>query len=185
MILYINACVRKESRTRILAEHLLDKLDGEVEEVRLEDIDFPKVNETYLNIRDELINREAYDHPMFKLANQFKKADIIVIAAPYWDLSFPASLKQYLEVINVSGLTFKYSDEGYPIGLCQAKKLYYVMTAGGNYLPEEYGYGYVKDMAESFYGIKDFRLIKVTGLDIIGNDAESLLKKGLEEIDNL
>mgnify|MGYP002626349194 CR=1 FL=1 len=39
-ILYVNACVRKESRTRILAEKLLMKLDDPYEEVRLENIEF-------------------------------------------------------------------------------------------------------------------------------------------------
>ena len=34
-ILFINACVRKESRTKRLADHLLSLLDGEIEEVRL------------------------------------------------------------------------------------------------------------------------------------------------------
>ena len=38
---------------------------------------------------------------------------VIVIAAPYWDLSFPAVLKTYLEQINVLGVTFDYSDDGH------------------------------------------------------------------------
>ena len=33
MILFINACVRKESRTRRLADHLLDKLGLDVDEI--------------------------------------------------------------------------------------------------------------------------------------------------------
>ena len=35
-ILFINACIRPESRTLILAKHLLSKLDGKVEEVPLQ-----------------------------------------------------------------------------------------------------------------------------------------------------
>ena len=34
---------------------------------------------------------------MFDLAGQFAGADTIVIAAPFWDLSFPAALKQYMQ----------------------------------------------------------------------------------------
>ena len=41
---------------------------------------------------------------MFDLASQFQQADEIVIAAPYWDLSFPAILKLYLENIYVTGV---------------------------------------------------------------------------------
>ena len=42
---------------------------------------------------------------MFDLARQFARAEIIVMAAPYWDLSFQAALKQYLEQVNVVGIT--------------------------------------------------------------------------------
>ena len=41
MILFINACVRKESRTKQLADYLISRLNDRVEEVRLEDISFP------------------------------------------------------------------------------------------------------------------------------------------------
>ena len=174
-ILYINACVRQESRTKILAEDLLDKLGKPYEEVKLSDITFPVVNENYLNHRDELIEKGETDHPMFALAGQFAKAETIVIAAPFWDLSFPAMLKQYLEIINVVGITFKYSEEGVPIGLCAADRLYYVSTAGGHYVPEEYGFGYVKALAQGYYGIADVQKIEAVGLDIIGADVDAIL----------
>lgn len=112
---------------------------------------------------------------MFTLARQFAEADTIVIAAPYWDLSFPAMLKVYFEHINVVGITFRYSPEGFPIPLCKAKKLCYVMTAGGSYVPEEFGFGYVKALATAFYGIGDCELIKAVGLDIEGADVEGIM----------
>ena len=102
-ILYINACVRKESRTRKLAEKLLLKLDEPFEEICLENVAFPVVNEDFLSKRDRLISQGEYQDPLFELARQFSNAAAIVIAAPFWDLSFPASLKQYLEQINVTG----------------------------------------------------------------------------------
>ena len=113
---------------------------------------------------------------MFELARQFAVADTILIAAPFWDLSFPAVLKQYFEQINVLGITFRYTPEGIPEGLCRAKSLTYITTAGGNIMPEEYGFGYVRALAQNFYGIHDVRLIKATGLDIIGADVESIIK---------
>ena len=167
MILFINACVRKESRTRELADLVLNDLQGEVEEIRLENIDFVKTDEAFLKNRDNLIAAGEFGHESFALARQFAAADTIVIAAPYWDLSFPASLKQYIEHINVIGITFEYTPEGIPRGLCKADKIYYVMTAGGNFAPEEYGYGYIKALAQNYYGIKETELIKRTGLDII------------------
>lgn len=174
-ILYINASVRKESRTEKLAQKLLARLDMPYEEIRLEDISFPAVNGDFLMKRDLLLSRGDFQDPMFGPARQFAEAQAIVIAAPYWDLSFPAMLKQYLEQVNVVGITFKYSEEGVPIGLCRADKLFYVTTAGGYYVPEEFGFGYVKALAQNYYGIQDVRKIEAVGLDIIGADVNTIM----------
>ena len=182
MILFINACVRKESRTKELADYVLSKREEPYEEVLLSAIDFPLVDEDFLNRRDRLIAHRAFDDPLFDLARQFAKADEIVIAAPFWDLSFPAALKQYLEQVNVVGITFSYTSEGVPVGLCKAKSLTYITTAGGDYFPEEYGAGYVRALAQNFYGIPEFNLIKATGLDIDGADIESIIDSTKESI---
>ena len=195
MILFVNACARGESRTKRIAEALLQSLTagaagctdnagatGEVEEVRLCELDFPKTTEALLARRDRSIAAGDYSDSYFDLAKQFARAETIVIAAPYWDLSFPAVLKQYIEHINVLGITFEYTPEGFPRGLCKAKKLYYVMTAGGSYVPEEFGFGYIKTLAESFYGIKDVECIKAVGLDILGADSEKIVQNCIKGI---
>ena len=183
MILYINACVREESRTKRLADCLLSKMGGEATELNLGRIVFPEVNEAFLQKRDRLIAAGDFGNPLFDLARQFAEADRILIAAPYWDLSFPAALKQYFEQINVSGITFKYTPDGYPAGLCKAEKLYYVMTAGGMYVPEEFGFGYIKALAANFYGIKDIRLVKAVGLDIDGADVEGIMQESMRAVE--
>ena len=167
MVLFINACVRKQSRTRKLADSVLSRLEGEVKEIRLHEMTFPTVDEAFLQNRDRLIDCGEFANPLFDMARQFAWADQIVIAAPFWDLSFPAVLKQYFEQINVIGITFRYTPEGVPQGLCKATKLYYVTTAGGTFVPEEFGFGYVKALAQSFYGIRDVELIKTIGLDMV------------------
>lgn len=123
--------------------------------------------------------------PLFDLANQFSKAEIIVTAAPYWDLSFPAALKQYLEQINVVGISFRYTEEGIPVGLCNARQLFFVTTAGGEYVPEEYGFGYIKALAQNYYGIQDVRLIHAAGLDIIGADVDGILRAAEQAISDV
>lgn len=105
-----------------------------------------------------------------------------MIAAPFWDLSFPAALKQYLEQVNVVGIAFRYSPEGVPISLCSAKKLWYVTTAGGFFIPEEFGFGYVKSLAQNYYGIQDVELVQTGGLDIDGADVESIMRKAMDKL---
>ena len=184
-ILFINACVRKESRTKRLADHLLSRLNGSVEEVVLSLHSFPVADQRFLTQRDTLVNQGAFDAPCFALARQFAKADVVVVAAPYWDLSFPAVLKQYFEQINVAGITFTYSSMGVPVSLCRAGTLYYVTTAGGPILSDSYGFGYVKSLSENFYHIPDVHMIKAEGLDILGADVEIILRRVEEEIDQM
>lgn len=187
MILFIDACVRDDSRTRRLSEEVLKKITGEkpedVKRVVLKDIDFAVTDQDYLRARDEHLSKGEFDSEMFLLARDFAAADCIVIAAPYWDLSFPAALKHYIEQINVVGITFEYTKEGFPRGLCKADRLYYVMTAGGNYIPEAYGFGYIEELARSFYGIENVKLIKASGLDINGADTEGIMRQAILDIE--
>lgn len=183
MILFVNACVREKSRTEALSRHLLSKLSGIVQEVKLTDLSFPKADGAFIQKRDALLFKGEYGDELFAAARDFAAADEIVIAAPYWDLSFPAALKQYFEQINVIGITFDYSESGAPVGLCRAKKLYYVTTSGGPILSEEFGYGYVKALANGFYGIPETALFKAEGLDIAGADEAAILNEATARID--
>ena len=182
MTLFINACVRKQSRTKRLAEHLLSAGNESYVELDLNAIEFPIVDEDFLIMRDRLILNEDFNNPVFDLARQFAEAEDIVIAAPFWDLSFPAALKQYIEQINVTGITFSYTPEGVPFGLCKARKLTYITTVGGNYFPEEFGAGYIEALSQNFYGIPEFELIKATGLDIEGADVDEIINTAKKEI---
>ena len=168
-----------------MAEELRGRLDLPCEELCLVDYPFPVVNEEYLRKRDRHISAGDFDHPMFALARRFSEADTIVIAAPYWDLSFPAMLKQYLELINVVGITFKYSAEGTPVGLCRARRLFYVTTAGGYYAPDTFGFGYVKALAQNYYGIQNVQKIEVVGLDIDGADVNAIMGAAIEALSEM
>ena len=182
-ILYINACVRKDSRTNELAQYALSKLQGNIEEINLNLEKIAPLYKERLDLRDELIKNKDYNHSLFKYAKQFANADIILISAPYWDLSFPAILKTYIENINVNGITFSYSEKGYPVGLCKAKKLIYVTTAGGPIISDDFGFGYIKSLAENFYGIKYIDYIKAEGLDIFNANVQEILEKSKNNID--
>ncbi len=188
MILYIDACVRRESRTRRLADRLVRRLAAEREEdcvrVSLDGMLFDEMNEDFLEYRDRMA-REGAAVPALEWARQFASADAVVIAAPYWDLSFPAVLKQYLEQVNVCGVTFRYTPEGFPESLCRAKELWYVTTAGGPILSDEPGFGYVRALAAGFYQIPRIEQIRAEGLDIVGADVEAILHAAEEQIDRL
>ncbi|MBO5154571.1 MAG: NAD(P)H-dependent oxidoreductase [Eubacterium sp.] len=173
-ILFINACVRRQSRTERLARCVLEQLDGDILERKLEREHLQPLDGSLLEKRDRLLSEGTISDEMFRYAREFAGADIIVIGAPYWDMNFPALLKLYLEQIMVCGITFQYSDEGIPKGLCHAKKLIYVTTAGGP-VYFNFGFEYVKTLAEQFFGIRENLFFKAENLDIAGNDVKQIM----------
>lgn len=181
-ILYINACVRDESRTKRLAEAVIEKLGGEVKEVNLYSLNLSPLTVEAMAKRDKASYSGDFSDSRFDLAKQFANADTIVIAAPYWDLSFPAVLKTYIENITVSGLTFRYSENGVPVGLCNAQKLVYVTTSGGYIGEYDFGFSYVKSLSEALYGIKNVECIVAEGLDIEPQKAEEILSETIRKV---
>lgn len=181
MILYINSCVRNESRTDRIARALLEKLGGEYEELKLDELKLVPLSKAALEKRTEMVGKGDYSSPMFRYAKQFAGADKIVISAPFWDLSFPAALKIYIENIYVTGIVSRYGTDGKPIGLCKAEKLYYVTTAGGPYVPD-YSFDYIKDLAIRCFGMKEAVLIKAEMLDVDGFSAEEIVNRAIERL---
>ncbi|MDD6739156.1 MAG: NAD(P)H-dependent oxidoreductase [Coriobacteriaceae bacterium] len=188
-ILFVNSCLNQESsRTQRLADAVLDKMleeaaaageQAQVEELSLVDAGIEGLDEETLAFRSERSAAKDFTHELFAPARQFREADEIVIAAPYWDLSFPAMLKAYIEQLCVNGLTFSYSEEGIPVGHCLAKRLTYVTTAGGYLGAYNMGFDYVAAVCKLYFGIEESRCISAEGLDIWGNDAEAILASAI------
>ena len=188
-ILFVNSCLNQESsRTQRLADAVLDKMleeaaaageQAQVEELSLVDAGIEGLDEETLAFRSERSAAKDFTHELFAPARQFREADEVVIAAPYWDLSFPAMLKSYIEQLCVNGLTFSYSEEGIPVGHCLAKRLTYVTTAGGYLGAYNMGFDYVAAVCKLYFGIEESRCISAEGLDIWGNDAEAILASAI------
>lgn len=126
-IFYIDATMREGSRTRRIASALIEELGKryEIVTVRLDGADFPAVNGRILQDRDNGIVPEEYAG----MARQLADADRIVIAAPFWDMSFPAALKVFFENMSLFHITFDSNDhECY--GLCRCEKVLYITTRG-------------------------------------------------------
>ena len=174
-ILFINACVRENSRTLKLAKDILSRMSGEIIEVNLNKENLTPLNRELLEKRECLVRCKSLDDPMLFYARQFANADEIVIAAPFWDLSFPAILKIYIEQITVAGIAFEYIS-GTPCGLCKAKSLTYVTTSGGPIIAD-FGYEYIKTLAKSFFGISQTKAYRAMNLDVNMISAEDVLTK--------
>lgn len=183
-ILYVDCCIRgEESRTKELAECLVEGLknqpDIDLWTVRLTECNLKPLDAGDVELRNGLIAAGRLQDPFFDLTRQFALADVIIIAAPFWDFSFPSLLRVYLERMCVSGMTFHYNEKGETVGDCRASRLVYVTTRGGYTGVMPTGYpdlagAYMRALC-AMLGIERFDSLSAEGLDICGNDAQEIL----------
>lgn len=178
-VLFLDACVRgPRSRTLQLANRFLERLpNAEIRRVRLDTLGLLPLDRERLLTRDRLLREGKTDDAFFDLAKEFRRAQWLVVAAPYWDLSFPSLLKLYFENVTCSGVTFSYDQSGRPVSLCNAERLVYITTAGGPIGENDHGFAYVRAVCEQFFGVRQSFCIAAEGLDVIGNHPEEILRK--------
>ena len=186
-ILLVNACInRGESRTLRLARKVVSGYpDHDVEELVLEDMGLRPADSDFINRRTRLVVSGCFDDPIFDIAKKFASADVIVIASPYWEDCFNSLTKVFMELAAVIGITFRYDENGRPVGMCQASVLYYVTTRGG-YVSDEADLGFaVFRRLCATYGIPECRIVSAEGLDVFGNDARKIMEKALAHADEI
>lgn len=186
-ILYLDSCIHREnSRTERLAQAYLTRQlaarECQLQTVILEELDLHALSEKELMERHRAAQTGDFSGRLFDLARAFAAADEVVIAAPYWDLSFPAMLKLCIEQLCVNGLTFAYSEKGVPGGLTNIKSVIYLTTAGGYIGQNNFGFDYVKGLFSTLFGIQNITFCSAEGLDIYGNDPESILTEAIKNL---
>ncbi len=181
-ILFINGCIRggKSSTLRLAKSFLAEFEQEQITEVALNELKLSPLDRESLNKRDKDISQNNYDSPEFYFAKQFKNADLIVLAAPFWEGTFPALVHVYLENICVSGLTFELHRTGYK-GLCKAREAVFFTTRGGIYeqgpaKEDEHATGVLKTVF-TMLGIEGLTTVSAEGLDIRGAEVETIIKE--------
>lgn len=126
-LFYVDACIREGSNTKKIANAVIEELSKryDIECVRLSEMSFPVVDDAILKERSNGYVPEEY----VAMAKKIAAADRLVIAAPFWDMSFPSALKVFLENMSLFNITFN-SNEKECYGLCKAEKVLYITTRG-------------------------------------------------------
>lgn len=182
-VLYIDACMRARSRTAELAAAYIRQVfpenDCSVQKIRVADLDIAPLIGEDVAARDADLAAGRTDLPAYALARKFAAADEIVIAAPFWDSSFPSKLKVYIEHICVQSLTFGYGADGRPAKICKADRLTYITTAGGPLRESPAVKLYWEELCGMF-GIEDLRFYCAEGLDANPAAAARTLQRTLD-----
>jgi len=101
-----------------------------------------------------------------ELIAEMRAADTLVITAPIYNFSIPASLKLWIDLIARPKETFAYTENG-PKGLLEGKRAIIVMASGGVPIGSDYDFAsnYLRHVV-GFVGITDVTLVTK---DTIGN----------------
>ncbi|MFC4740265.1 FMN-dependent NADH-azoreductase [Flavobacterium ponti] len=195
-ILQLNSSIMGEqSYSRKLGNAIVDKIqekypNSTVEQLDLVESNIPHLSPETLNAMfthaehqtDEIKQKLALSD---KLVKQLLDADIIVIGAPLINRTIHSSLKSWIDHITRRGITFGYTEEGFPTGFVLGKKVYVAMSSGGVYTDEQgKAHDFVAPYLQSFLGflgMTDVTVFRAEGLHV-PLIQDTALQKGIESI---
>ncbi len=159
-LLYLDCCLRGGiSRTKKIADAFLEEASSryEIERIDLEKLGFqPKLSQDVLTTDIPMEYQEA--------SRKVADCDLLVVAAPFYDMSVPSLLRAFIERCSIAGFTFYDPSLG---GGCKAKALVYLTTRGF-----EIEDGSELDAASSYFKalcwlwkISSFEIVSANGLD--------------------
>ena len=186
-LLFVNCCITQhgeKSRTMALARAFLDAYqkahpEDEICEEDIREADIPCFDEALLEKRDALMQAGCFEDPLYDYARRFQEADRILVAAPLWDLLFPARLRAYIEHISANGLCYHYDEKG-SHGDCRAKSLTY-LTSGGDFEQELCAPAIFWKQLCGMFGIENFHYVFAGGVDISPLIEQEQMAKALDE----
>ena len=206
-LLYIiaNSKAEEQSSSRTVSRRLVNAIlrkipDVELEELNLYEEHVPQLKGCYFESRSAIVSSEARNKltseeqkevaKVEHLCDQFKAADIYVLAAPMWSLSFPAPVKEYLDCIIQAGKTISFEDNK-PHGLMDDKQriFIYVQSSGTN-IPWilkpalSKGLNYVHEIMK-FIGINTFDELLVDGTGTTEEERQNAIKIATDKIPQL
>ncbi len=165
----IDSCMREGSRTRRILRAAMEVLSGryDVETVDVNALALPPVTPETLAERSSGVVPEE----TVAVARRIASADRLVIAAPFWDMSFPAALMAFFENISLFGVTF--TDNGRTCeGLCRCRRVMYITTRGMDIetgSARDQGSSYIGALS-SLWGLGEVITVAAWNLDYLQGD---------------
>jgi FMN-dependent NADH-azoreductase len=166
-VIVIDSCMRAESRTKLILDAAVAELSKRYD---VEVIDVNSVDLSPLDKTTYVDQREKGNIPplALELARKVAACDRLVVAAPFWDMSFPAILKSFFENISLFDITF--TDDGTTCrGLCKCEKVLFITTRGMDIKtgdPLEQGSPYLAALS-FLWGLGELITVAATNMDYL------------------
>lgn len=186
-ILHIDSSARSEaSVTRNLSAQLVTHLGGDVIRRDLaQGVSF--INESWVGatFTPEGDRSAAQNDALAQsdtLVQELMDADALVIGAPVYNFSLPASLKAWIDQIARAGVTFRYTEDG-PEGLLSGKRAFIIVGSGGVPVesPVDFLTPYLRHVL-GFVGISDVTIIAA---DKMNAQADAQIKAAMDQISKI
>ncbi len=175
------------SVTRMLTDHLVEQLSPSNTVSRNVASGTPFIDEAWVAANFTPVDQRTNEQKATlahsdDLVSELQAADTIVISAPAYNFSVPASLKAWIDLIGRAGVTFRYTENG-PEGLLENKKAYIVFASGGTPAGAEYDFAstYLKHVL-GFIGITDVTMILADQVNAKGEAAIEAAKAEIQKI---
>lgn len=118
-----------------------------------------------------------------ELIAELQAADTIVIAAPVYNFSAPATLKTWADMVARAGTTFRYTASG-PEGLLTGKKAYLAIASGGTQMGSDIDFMSTwLTFFLGFLGISDVEIVAADG--IMGEGGEEKIAAAQDQAEKL
>ncbi len=187
-VLHIDSSARLTGSTsRDLSQRIVEKLQPDTVIRRDLTSALPQIDEDWVNANFTPIDQRSQEQKdrlalSDQLVQELLAADTIVIGAPIYNFSVPASLKAWVDLVARAGLTFKYTENG-PQGLLEGKRAILAVASGGTKVGSEidFGSGYLKHIM-SFIGITD---VEIVAADQLMVDADAALAAANSAVDQI
>ena len=180
-LMVIDCCMREGSRTARILNPVIDALSSryDVEYIRVEDLHLAAVDSRVLEERASGYVPEE----IVAISRRLAAASRIVIAAPFWDMSFPSALKVFFENMSLFNITF--ADDGEKcVGLCSCKRVLYITTRGMNIHTgdaQEQASPYIKAIS-SLWGLGEVITIAAENMDYSTDvQVEEKIKRAIDQ----
>ena len=176
---------------KIGEDKLIEKGFSSIEKINLYDpsVHIPVMDKFMFNYEGEkLTEKEQNDKIRQKeILNQWKSADVVFIYMPLHNFNVVSKFKDYIDNIMIVNETFKCEVESL-IGLDDSnKQITFIITSGGEfdkhiqYTNLDFAVQYVRGVF-SILGIDKVKVIRVEGLDLVFNNKEKIVEKGISDL---
>lgn len=186
-VLQIESSARvQDSNTRTLTQYIVERIAQPVVQRDLAQQPLPSISaedflDVYAGTQNDRPSLQQHRALSDQLIAELMAADTLVVGVAMYNFGIPAVLKQWVDYVCRSGITFKYGATG-PVGLTGIKRAFIVTASGGTPIgaDADYASGHIAQICR-FIGVEEIIHVHASGSK---GAPEQVIAQAKQQIDN-